>query len=33
LIKEEQDEFLDALKNKDIIEMYDAIADIIWVKA
>jgi len=33
LIKEEEDEFLEALKNKDIIEMYDAIADIIFVKA
>ena len=33
LIQEEQDEFLEALKNKDIIEMYDAVADLIWVKA
>jgi len=24
---------MEALKNKDIVEMYDAIADIIWVEA
>ena len=33
LIEEEQDEFIDALKNKDLIEVYDAVADILFVSA
>ena len=31
LIEEEQDELLEAIKNKDIVEILDAIWDILWV--
>jgi len=33
LTEEEEEEFQEAIANKNVVEMYDAVVDIIWVRA